>query len=492
MEWFRIFSRILLQSIMAKSTWSLPDRPSTQVSWLHRRPAARQYDLLSRVYVAALSGILLVSLCSVSNLREFPFSYLLLTLNGALAAYGQHCALRANSAMHLASFLFSYLFMSVIPIQQFGEGLDPVFYVSNVAVLACVSALIFTTCGILSLVNWRAASPATPDASAEPVWEFHNYLFLSVPVVVTAALSVALFGRSLFTSREGFGFALATVFSDPATAGAVSNFLLQVPFFGAVMGLRAAMTTRHRGWTWFYASLALCAVAINNPLDTARFKLAGLAFFFIEYFFRGRKLKLLIVAMVLGFSLAPLFHIFRYENSASNETAYGSKYLSTDFDAFQMACYTLIAVDQAGVSYGSNIAGAILFFVPRSLWPNKPEPTPFEIFYTAQQFRPQGTNNLSDALFTEGYFAFSWFGVILISGLYWWSLTAVQRRSLRDANSLWFLTRSILVGLVLIILRGPLITATTNIVANLTAAVLPWCAMRMFRPARAAAGSGRA
>lgn len=465
---------------MTKSTWTLPDPPSRQVTWLHRRPVTKRYDLLSRVYVATLSGILLVTLGSVSNPKEFPVAYLLLGLNGALAVYGQHRALRVNSGLHFASFLFSYLFMSVIPIQQFGEYLDPVFYVLNVATLACVSALIFTLCGVLSLMNRRPVG--MPEVTAEPTWEYHNYLFLAVPTIATAALSLALFGKNLFTSREGFGLALGAVFGDPATAGAVSNFLLQVPFFGAVMGLRAAVGARNRGWTCFYVILTLCALAINNPLDTARFKLAGLVFFFIEYFFRGKKLKLLIAAMVLGFALAPLFHIFRYENSTLNETAYGEKYLSTDFDAFQMACYTFIAVDQEGVSYGSNFAGAILFFVPRSIWPGKPEPTPFEIFYTAQQFRAMGTNNLSEALFTEGYFAFSWAGVVAISGLYWWSLTAVQRRSMPDANSFWFLMRAILVGLILIILRGPLITAVTNIVANLAAAAVPWFAMRMFRP----------
>jgi hypothetical protein len=43
-----------------------------------------------------------------------------------------------------------------------------------------------------------------------------------------------------------------------------------------------------------------------------------------------------------------------------------------DFDAFQAVANTIALVDREGVSGGRQIAGAVLFAVPRQLWPDKP------------------------------------------------------------------------------------------------------------------------
>jgi hypothetical protein len=316
-------------------------------------------------------------------------------------------------------------------------------------------------------------------ASAE---ERPNYILLAGLVLAFSLATVLIFHRSLFTSRDAFGYAVAGAFGDKTTGGALADFLMQTPFFGAAMGLRTSLLKRDRFWIATFSVLLLASLVINNPLITPRFKLAGLIFFFVDYFFRGKRIKLLIGVLVLGISLAPMFQIFRYEGGSYRDTTYGDKYISTDYDAFQMICYTFLTVDRNGVSWGSNLAGAVLFWVPRSTWREKPEPSSFEIYYTAHRYKEVGTNNLSVPLMIEGYYAFSWVGLCLISMVYWWGITRLYLRSLRSSESLVFVLRCVVTGVVLIVLRGPLVIGSTALIGNFAAAFLAWRIFREWKP----------
>src|SRR5258708_2091907 len=112
-----------------------------------------------------------------------------------------------------------------------------------------------------------------------------------------------------------------------------------------------------------------------------------------------------------------------------------------DYDAYSVSSYTMLTVDSDGISWGSNILGAALFFVPRAWWPGKPPQTSWVIFGTINHTREAGTINLSTPLMAEGYYAFGWIGALLISVLYWWFISRTTLLSRKDPDSWTFLLR---------------------------------------------------
>jgi hypothetical protein len=205
--------------------------------------------------------------------------------------------------------------------------------------------------------------------------------------------------------------------------------------------------------------------------------------------FAGQRTRLLSLLLIVGILTAPLFHVFRrdapIEMPVPEKTLMEDTLLSMDYDGFQLGSYTLLNADKEGLSYGNNLLGAVLFFVPRKLWEDKPPPTSHIIYETMIEYRLVGTNNLSTPLVFEGYYAFAWIGVIGISLIFWWLIAIITRYSWADDTSFMFLTRCIMAGLTLILLRGTLMVAMSAIVGFVIAAALPYIIFnlkRIFKP----------
>jgi len=413
---------------------------------------------------------------SIGRFAEFPIEYILLAINGLLAIYGQVLAIRNNASLHYVSFVFCYLFLSITPLIQIGANHDPVFNMEFILLIATTMSLIFTLIGLFSMCRLNKKKIPPTDEDDKP--RNGRYFVLFLVTLITAAFTIFLFWDGLFTSRKGFGLFLSTIFSDQPTASLAMNFLMSIPFFGAAIGFRSALANKRHGWTFAYTFLLMLGCIINNPFINPRYKLAGLVFFFIDYLFRGKKLRLLVALVIMGALSAPLFNAFReeipYINPAQQEKSFGNTFLSYDYDAFQIACYTVVMVDQQGLSWGSNIAGALLFFVPRTFWPEKPKQTSHLVYDTMIKYREVGTPNLSTPLMAEGYLAFSWLGVLLISIIYWAAISKIIVKSRQNCQSLTFLSRGVLVGLIFIFLRGTLIVGVSAVVGSFLAALIPW------------------
>jgi NADH:ubiquinone oxidoreductase subunit 6 (subunit J) len=456
----------------------------------NRRREKLQSNRFAIFYGLALTGFLCFVLGQAAGaFVDYPIEILLLFIIGGLSIYGQLLSIRREAPIHFVSFLFSFLFMSAAPIAQLNANIDPVFQIAYWVLLAAVNAFVFTAIGVFFTHRLKNPDGATPP---KPIATPSGYLLVFLASAVTSVTAIVLFKDSLFTDRETFGSALGGLFEDAPTAALVLTILTSTPFYGAVIGLRSSIANRQKMWVAMFSVIMLMAAILNNPLINARFKLAGLAFFFIDYMFYGKRTKLLAVLLIVGVLFAPAFQAFRTnEFSFSRNTEFGeisqynklgdtSRYddvskalLSMDYDSFQVSCYTMLMVDNAGISWGSNILGALLFFVPRTWWPEKPPPSSWVIYGTMIGYREVGTNNLSTPLIAEGYYAFGWAGALVISFLYWWGSSRITVLSQKDLDSSMFLLRCVFVGLVLIILRGTLLIGVAAVVGSFLAATIP-------------------
>lgn len=429
------------------------------------------------LYCIALVSFLLVTLGQARNaIADYPLEILLCLVTGVLSIYGQFLSLRREASIHFGSFVFCFLFMSAAPIAQMGANVEPIFQIDRWALWASLNGLLFTVIGVVAI--YRMNGPDHTARSGPVVAPSQmNYLFVLLATLITASIAIALFRGSLFTNCDEFSVAIDEVFSDPTISLLARMFLFYTPFFGAIIGLRSSIENRQRVWIVFFSLGLLMAAIVNNPLINPRYQLAGLAFFSVDYMFYGKKTKLLAVLLVVGVLLGPTFQAFRYgvsdDDGSGDDRSFSTTLLSKDYDAFQMSCYTMLTVDSAGISWGSNILGAALFFVPRSWWPEKPPPTSWVTYDMASHSTELGTNNLSTPLMAEGYYAFGWIGALVISLLYWWAMSGVTLLSRKNLYSWAFLSRCLIGGLVLIFLRGTLTVGVSAVAGSFIAASIP-------------------
>jgi oligosaccharide repeat unit polymerase len=158
--------------------------------------------------------------------------------------------------------------------------------------------------------------------------------------------------------------------------------------------------------------LFLFLILAASPLSMSRF---GTAVMYMPIIFFSRALFIFpVYNLILFFSLFiifPLLNLLRKPDFflilAKDFYAYWiSLFSSGDFDAYQSL---MLVVKHDLVTYGYQFLGPLLFFIPRSLWPEKPVGSGDYLSTTIGLT----FDNISASLITEGYINFGVLGVCL-------------------------------------------------------------------------------
>lgn len=452
-------------------------RPASPI--VARWPLLPLRVLMANLFDAGLGTLFLVSVLwqavlLVNDRPELSVEMLALAGNGCLAVAGFVWSLRRQYPILLAFFFFDFIFLSIAPQQQLRFGFDPVFGDATALWTAIWLCLAFSLFGGLALV--ARARPVTPRPLDGSSWYarslcpgFHPAM-LSIVVTIASAGLLLLYGRSLFTSREGYFDNLAG-FADKTSSLLLTSFLNPLVFAGAVVGLIGAWRARDRGWLAVFAGLLVLAAVINNPIVTARFRASALIAFAVLALVGWRNTRLLAAYLVAGMASSPIFNAFRYENSTTTDARTLDRFFShIDFDAFAMTCHVVRYSLQNGFSYGDNIASALLFFVPRALWPGKSEHVAFYVWPQVRYYRNVWTNNLSSPPFAEGYFAFGLLGALLMIAVMCWLAVKLERSAeAARPDSAGRLVVCMIPMLSIILLRGPLIVGVSEVCGDIAA-----------------------
>jgi oligosaccharide repeat unit polymerase len=195
-------------------------------------------------------------------------------------------------------------------------------------------------------------------------------------------------------------------------------------------------------------------------------------------FFR-RKYSFIIVMFMAFFFLFPFFDNFRYFNGTILFD-FNLDYLNTmNFDAAQNFMFVL---KENIITWGRQLLGVLTFFVPRSMWPNKPIGSGAYI----ASFQPGAFSNISMPFFGEGYINFGYLGIILFVivlsyftakfDIKYWHNPAVN---INYQNGYYL----ILVGALTFILRGDLMSSFAYTVGTCVSyfVVQKICLRRMYQ-----------
>ncbi|MDL5352759.1 hypothetical protein [Microbacterium sp. zg-YB36] len=390
----------------------------------------------------------------------------LIALTGAVqsAAHG----LRPAAA---AFYLFWFAWLGVGPIAQLTLGRVAWGDTRALADPAAVHlALVLTA---LAIACFSIGDLATRARASRPSLAARASIRPGVHALVVAALmlvglnAVRVLGLdSLFASRTERGDALDAAGGSLSDAGGVVYALYTVLPSGlaiaaTLLGLyRLQLAARsfarvhvHELGLFLVGFVGLILFA--NPLSQTRF-IALLAFgALVLAALRprtpGAGFVFLAVGAVATLLLYPLASAFRRGSfSAAEVTA--DTFASADFDGFQQVVNTLSYVQTHGLAAGHHLLSAVLFFVPRSVWPDKATIASADVATHAGY----SFTNLSLPIHAELYLQFGGVGIIVGMVLLGMLASRVDSAWLHAPLSKWAMLAPLVSMAMFGVLRGPL------------------------------------
>ncbi len=229
-----------------------------------------------------------------------------------------------------------------------------------------------------------------------------------------------------------------------------------------------------------YLTLTVSALLTCFPLAMARFSAAAL---YIPLLLIAvpimRKKNIFSLSVVGGLLLVfPFLNNFRYfsENTEIKTGLDLNMFLAGDFDSYQN--FTLIVFENI-ITWGRQLLGVLLFWLPRSFWPDKP------IGSGAFMAQQEGFffDNVSCNFFAEGYINFGFWGLVLfilllsfvsarLDKTYWQIIYSKK-------HSYFHVIYMVLIGMLFFILRGDLMSSFAYTVGFLISIWFVYKVMKM-------------
>ncbi len=366
---------------------------------------------------------------STGDLVLVEFGICLFALNCTIATLSlRHAIVIDGISLRVIFWFYAFVFMSVAPMIQAFPGIwRHEFDLTNLFSLssAMLAAYIFFILGYSVVAKrYRAKITRRLLASDNPSslrGDFSingNRLFLVAIVAFIFSIIVTVIYGTHFTSsiiRAMFGNSYTPMES-------MSEFFVRPFLFFCFSFCLYAVIGGYKH-SLLKPSLLLLSVSvflIIGPLSGAR------AIIFFLYF--GLAIMILRKAMIkhpILFGSLLFFGIFASELQNilraslfgdSKKVLSGINYFyQGHFDGFEMLGHAVGYVEMDGIVFGSQLLGAILFWVPRAIWPEKPIGSGDFIAneYISTIFSVDFLN-FSMPLIGEAYINFGFFGVCLI------------------------------------------------------------------------------
>ncbi len=234
-----------------------------------------------------------------------------------------------------------------------------------------------------------------------------SWILLVVGLLFMAYFVSKLGLSSFFQSRDTREAARSDTFSDPSTAaviGALSWIPLLVACGAFTWRRRARMANgMSRKFGLIALGAALCVLVVVNPISGARFTSGTVLFALISYtgvFFRTvRRVRLALSGLIFAFLfLFPIADAFRGTTVSVSRGGFFIEYAGNpDYDSFWQIANAVSYVQQRGITWGGQFLGVLFFWVPRSIWANKPTDTGILL----ANFRGYTVTNLSAPVWAE-------------------------------------------------------------------------------------------
>jgi hypothetical protein len=374
--------------------------------------------------------------------------------------------------------LFTYIFMGISATATIRAN-DLPYTTPGVTPVLDVPAALITLAGVVAyeigaFVRWvarrRVQERELRDAAVSPV----RAAVLYVAGLAVGAYYVSKMGLSvLFSTRTNASLAQSYAWPDSATFSIIYALAIY-PMLVALGAFAQIWRELPKGSSGRYGYLVLMTIGtadlmlVANPLSSARYTFGTVAFALVMFAgaaINARRARLTMVGTIFAFLFVfPLLNVFRYSDSElTQRQSFFTEYIGNpDYDAFWQIANAYSYVVDGLVVPMRQLLGSLLFWVPRSLWSDKPTDTGILL----ANYRGYSFSNLSAPMWAEllvngGVIAvivgFFFIGIALAS-------LDARMATAHEHGGWWGLVGSVLPVYTLILWRGSLLQATGALV----------------------------
>ncbi|MGB6307473.1 MAG: hypothetical protein WBF89_06730 [Steroidobacteraceae bacterium] len=377
----------------------------------------------------------------------------------------------AGTPADIVVFIFDWLFLDWAPKVQLLSMPQQLVNTSSVTIgtvaitnLLC-ALFIVTFTGAYHFLSNRSRAPRAREAEAQA----SPAPFTAGAIGITLFICVAVVGLA---APHAYKTADAVTQSSPVTL-IVGRYLLFIPSAALLILLNE---TIRGGRKWVFSRI--CAVSLlvvlvlisENPYTEKRNALGPIYIGMILTLFAGwfagrtRRLALLVLSMIVIFPVSSIFTHNRDEPLSSLTASrfwdeIELHYFSVNYDSWANIYTCVEIVKVHSLQWGHQLLGSLLFFVPSSLWTDKPLATGIFIAdYLIANYSMWFTN-LSAPLIGEGYLDFGYAGVVVYAGILAVFVMLLNKLALRRDKWLTFPMAIYASVFLMIVLRGSLMIA---------------------------------
>lgn len=384
--------------------------------------------------------------------------------------------------------MFCYVFMGIAPTVQIRsdlistttKGIDPGFDLPT-AVLVATGIGCYEVGRLVALTRERGGSARVPSGAGRralatrltTVSQVRSFLLIALGIVFGAYFISKVGIGSLFGSRDQAFAARAAAWPDSS----IRPVMYSLAIYPLLVGIGAIVQVRktvRRGLSGWYLVVilgaALVLLTIVNPISSARYSLGTVLFALAVYggaVLTPRRTRVTLVAAIVGLIfLFPLADAFRRPTVDFVRAGFFGEYESNpDYDAFWQIANAYSFVLDGLVHVGQQALGSVLFWVPRSVWPDKPVDTSILL----ANYRGYSFTNLSAPLWAEllvnGGIPLLVIGFLIVG----YVLQVMDKRLLPafGAAGYWAIVGAIFPVYMTILLRGSLLQATGTVAVAL-------------------------
>lgn len=362
----------------------------------------------------------------------------------------------------LANFVFLVLAARMdksLGLLYWGSPSTVLEYYESVAMLSLIAMVFFA---IAHLFGFRAGSVASSQHLEVNLRE--QKAISGAPLVIMSLFSVIMI-------YQQNSWLIESVFFREPIAGSrqFDSQMRMLLYYNTVFPLPAICLFLHlrNGRRSLIVSLTLVALLLigNPPTGMARWQAAMLygAVLITGFNKLSSKRHFFSFIMFIGlFLVFPILDLFRFFTAGVNVRVSSNWITQGHLDSAQSIAR---AIDIDFVSYGYQLLGALLFFIPRSLWPEKP----IGSGHTIAGIMDLELDNISMHILGEGYVNFGYIGIFLFSSVLGFVFGIIDKRAWDRSSHYPVLTicYPFIVCWVFFFVRGDLMSSLAGIVGTI-------------------------